>query len=151
MNTGAGGAMVKKYGYARVSAKDQNLDRQLDAFSEYGLHPNMVYTDKASGKDFDRPEYQQLLRVLKAGDVLVIKSIDRLGRNYDEILDEWRRITKDIGAEVVVLDMPLLNTGDRINGVTDALISDIVLQLLSYVAQVEREDRVGKVGVTGLS
>ena len=132
--------MVRQYGYARVSAKDQNLDRQLDAFAEYGLHPNRIYADKASGKDFDRPEYQQLLNILKAGDVLVIKSIDRLGRNYDEILDEWRHLTKVIGAEIVVLDMPLLNTGDRVNGVTGTLISDIVLQLLSYVAQVEREN-----------
>ena len=132
--------MVKTYGYARVSAKDQNLDRQLDALAQQGLCASMIFADKASGKDFERPEYQRMLHTLCAGDVLVIKSIDRLGRNYDEILDEWRRITKDIGAEVVVLDMPLLNTGDRVNGVTGALISDIVLQLLSYVAQVEREN-----------
>ena len=130
----------KEYGYARVSSKDQNLDRQLDALVEFGVEGSMVFCDKASGKDFDRPEYRRLMEVIREGDVVVIKSIDRLGRNYEEILEEWRIITKERKVAIVVLDMPLLDTRERRDGLISVLISDIVLQLLSYVAQVEREN-----------
>lgn len=135
--------MATAYGYARVSSRDQNLNRQLDALSAYGVEPENIFADHASGKDFDRPRYRELLRALRDGDVLVVLSIDRLGRNYSEILEEWRRITKELGVAIVVLDMPLLDTRARGNGapdVTSTLIADIVLQLLSYVAQVEREN-----------
>lgn len=127
----------RTYGYARVSTREQNLDRQLDALHEFGA--DEVFADKASGKDFDRPEWLRMVAALQEGDVLVVKSIDRFGRNYEEIIDQWRAITKERRAEVVVLDMPLLDTRKGREGVTGALISDIVLQLLSYVAQVERE------------
>lgn len=130
----------RMYGYARVSSKDQNLDRQLDAFEAFGVPRDAIFADKASGKDFDRPEYRRLVESLAEGDVVVIKSIDRLGRNYEEILTEWRIITKEQKAAIVVLDMPLLDTRERRDGLTNVLISDIVLQLLSYVAQVEREN-----------
>lgn len=129
----------KTYGYARVSTQEQNLDRQTDALLDWGVVPANIFSDKASGKDFDRAEYRRLVSGLREGDVLVVKSIDRLGRNYEEMLEEWRRITKGAKASVVVLDMPLLDTRKGTGDVTGALISDIVLQLLSYVAQVERE------------
>ncbi|MBP3894823.1 MAG: recombinase family protein [Atopobiaceae bacterium] len=129
----------RTYGYARVSSRDQNLDRQLDAFKTFGLDKSQVFSDKASGKDFKRPQWRRLMRRLHRNDVLVIKSIDRLGRNYDEIIEEWRVITKEKGVHVVVLDMPLLDTRERPDNVTGAFIADLVLQLLSYVAQVERE------------
>ena len=135
--------MATVYGYARVSSRDQNLNRQLDALGAYGVGSENIYADHASGKDFDRPRYRELLRTLGDGDVLVVLSIDRLGRNYSEILEEWRRITKELGVAIVVLDMPLLDTRTRVSGapdVTNTLIADIVLQLLSYVAQVEREN-----------
>jgi len=132
--------MGRTYGYVRVSSKDQNLDRQLDAMKEFGVAPDNVFADKASGRDFERPEYKRLIETLQEGDVLVIKGIDRLGRNYDEVLDEWRRITKELKSAIVVLDMPLLDTREKRDGLTNVLISDIVLQLLSYVAQVEREN-----------
>ena len=128
----------KIYGYVRVSTKEQNLDRQLLAMCEFGVPEKQLYRDKQSGKDFERPAYCRLLKKLKPGDTLVIKSIDRLGRNYDEILKQWRIITKDKGAAVVVLDMPLLDTRQG-RDLTGTLIADIVLQLLSYVAQTERE------------
>lgn len=128
----------KIYGYVRVSTKEQNLDRQLLAMHEFGVPEKQIYRDKQSGKDFERPAYRRLLKKLKPGDTLVIKSIDRLGRNYDEILEQWRIITKDKGAAVVVLDMPLLDTRQG-RDLTGTLITDIVLQLLSYVAQTERE------------
>lgn len=128
------------YGYARVSSKDQNLDRQLDALAKFGVEDDMVFADKASGKDFDRPEYKRLVAGLTEGDAVVVKSIDRLGRNYDEILEEWRSITKERKSAIVVLDMPLLDTREKPDGLTSVLIADIVLQLLSYVAQVEREN-----------
>ncbi len=127
------------YGYARVSTREQNLDRQLDALAAFGVDKRHIYTDKASGKDFDRPAWQRLVGKLKAGDCLAVKSIDRLGRTYDDIIDVWRHLTKHMGCDIVVLDMPLLDTRERGRGATDALISDIVLQLLSYFAQVERE------------
>lgn len=129
---------AKEYAYIRVSSRDQNTDRQMIAMKEYGIVPGSIYMDKQSGKDFERPGYQRLLRKLKVGDTLVIKSIDRLGRNYDEILAQWRLLTKQIQVDIIVLDMPLLNTKQGKN-LTGVVIADIVLQLLSYVAQTERE------------
>ena len=127
-----------EYGYARVSTKEQNEQRQLIALQEFGIHEKQIFVDKQSGKDFERPNYQKLIRKLKPDDTLVIKSIDRLGRNYDEILEQWRVITKEKQAAIVVLDMPLLDTRKN-RDLTGTLIADIVLQLLSYVAQTERE------------
>lgn len=124
------------YGYVRVSTKDQNEDRQIIALREFGV--KKIYLEKQSGKDFNRPHYQMLLRKLKQDDVLVVKSIDRLGRNYEEILEQWRVITKEKKAAIVVLDMPLLDTRQS-RDLVGTLIADIVLQLLSYVAQTERE------------
>lgn len=126
------------FGYVRVSTREQNPDRQIAAMREAGVPESCVVIEKQSGKDFDRPEYQKLVRRLRAGDVLVVKSIDRLGRNYDEILEQWRFLTKEKGADIVVLDMPLLDTRAG-RDLTGTLIADIVLQLLSYVAQTERE------------
>lgn len=128
------------YGYARVSAKDQSLARQLDALRELGLCDSAIFADKASGKDFNRPSYLRLMRKLKPGDVVFVKSIDRLGRNYQEIIEEWRNVTQKKGAHIVVLDMPLLDTRNDNGQITSVFITDIVLQLLSYVAQVEREN-----------
>ncbi len=130
--------MEKMYGYIRVSSREQNEDRQRIAMAEFGITPGMIYFDTQSGKDFERPMYQKLLRRLEAGDVLVVKSIDRLGRNYTEILEQWRIITKEKEADIVVIDMPLLDTRKG-RDLTGVLISDIVLQLLSYVAETERE------------
>lgn len=127
-----------EYGYIRVSTKEQNEQRQLIALSEFGIKESHIFMDKQSGKDFARPNYQKLIRKLKSGDTIVIKSIDRLGRNYEEILEQWRIITKEKQAAVVVLDMPLLDTRQN-RDLTGTLIADIVLQLLSYVAQTERE------------
>ena len=127
-----------EYGYIRVSTKEQNEQRQVLALKEYGISEKQIFIDKQSGKDFVRPNYKRLMRKLKNGDTLVIKSIDRLGRNYDEILEQWRIITKEKQAVIVVLDMPLLNTLQS-RDLTGTLIADIVLQLLSYVAQTERE------------
>ena len=127
------------YGYIRVSSKDQNEERQLIAMLEFGVSRNNIFLDKQSGKDFNRPQYQRLLNRLQAGDLLVIKSIDRLGRNYDEILRQWRVITKEKRAAVVVLDMPLLDTRQG-RDLTGTLIADIVLQLLSYIAETERDN-----------
>ena len=124
------------YGYARVSTREQNEERQLIALRQFGV--DRIFVDKQSGKDFDRPQYQRMLRRIKKDDTLVIKSIDRLGRNYDEILEQWRALTKEKQAAVVVLDMPLLDTRQN-RDLTGVLIADIVLQLLSYVAQTERE------------
>ena len=126
------------YGYIRVSSKDQNEDRQRIAMQEAGVPEQHIFTDKQSGKDFERPGYKRVLRKLKPDDTLVIKSIDRLGRNYEEFLEQWRVITKEKRAAIVVLDMPLLDTRQG-RDLTGTLIADIVLQLLSYVAQTERE------------
>ena len=126
-----------KIGYARVSTVDQNEARQMEALREEGV--DRIYMDKKSGKDFNRPEYQKMIASLRKGDVLVIHSIDRLGRNYEEIIAEWRKITKEIEADIIVQDMPLLNTTQN-KDLTGTLIADIVLQLLSYVAQREREN-----------
>lgn len=128
------------YGYARVSAKDQSLARQLDALQELGLNDDVIFADKASGKDFNRPSYQRLMRKLKPGDVVFVKSIDRLGRNYQEIIEEWRSITQQKGAHIVVLDIPLLDTRNDKGELTSVFITDVVLQLLSYVAQMERDN-----------
>ena len=129
------------YGYARVSSKDQNLNRQIDALSAVGVSGEAVFIDYLSGRTFDRPGYRSLLERLQPGDVLVVKSIDRLGRNYDEILGQWRLLTKQRSVDIVVLDMPLLDTRSTSgHGVTGKLIADIVLELLSYVAHVERDN-----------
>ncbi|WP_322151254.1 recombinase family protein [Paratractidigestivibacter sp.] len=133
------GAAGRVYGYARVSSRGQNLDRQLEALAAFGVAAEDVFADKASGKNFERTGWRQLRSRLSAGDVLAVKSIDRLGRDYDEILEQWRWLTKEAGCAVVVLDMPLLDTREDGRSVTGRFISDIVLQLLSYVAQVERE------------
>ena len=127
-----------EYGYVRVSTKEQNEDRQMVAMREFGVKDSYIILDKQSGKDFERPGYRRLMRRLKAGDTLIIKSIYRLGRNYDEILEQWRLLTKEKQVAIVVLDMPLLDTRQG-RDLTGVLIADIVLQLLSYVAQTERE------------
>ena len=128
------------YGYIRVSTKDQHEDRQMIAMQELGVSEKHIYMDKLSGKDFDRPQYKRLLRRLKGGDTLVVKSIDRLGRDYSEIQNQWRIITKEKKANIVVLDMPLLDTRQKGRDLTGTFIADLVLQILSYVAQVEREN-----------
>lgn len=125
-----------KIGYVRVSTVDQNEARQIEAMKTDGVEK--IYMDKKSGKDFNRPEYQKMISEMRKGDVLVIHSIDRLGRNYDEITEEWRKITKEIGADIIVQDMPLLDTTLN-RDLTGKLIADIVLQVFSYVAQRERE------------
>ena len=128
-----------RYGYVRVSTKEQNIERQLVVLSMENITAERIFIDKASGKDFNRVEYRNLLNVLKSGDELVIKSIDRLGRNYDEILEQWRILTKRKNVNITVLDFPLLNTKNSRDTITAKLISDLVLQILSYVSQVERE------------
>lgn len=127
------------YGYARVSTQVQNEGRQLIALRDFGVLEENIIVEKQSGKDFERPLYQGLIAMLQPRDVLVVQSIDRLGRNYTEILDQWRMITKERKAAIVVLDMPLLDTREG-RDLTGTLIADIVLQLLSYVAQTEREN-----------
>ena len=129
----------KTYGYVRVSTKTQKEDRQLSAMQAFGIPTEYILIEKQSGKDFDRPIYLQLLGQLRPGDVLVVKSIDRLGRNYDEILEQWASLTKEKRVAIVVLDMPLLDTRED-RDLTGTLIADIVLQLLSYVAQTERDN-----------
>ena len=128
----------KNYGYIRVSTKDQNEGRQRIALLEAGVPLKHIILDKQSGKDFNRPGYRRLCKKIKPGDVLFIKSIDRLCRNYNEILEQWRYLNREKGISIVVLDMPLLDTR-RGKDLTGELISEIVLQLLSYVAQTERE------------
>lgn len=129
----------KNYGYVRVSSRDQNEDRQLIALAGAGIYTEDIFLDKLSGKDFNRPAYKCMLKRLKPGDLLVVKSIDRLGRDYKEILEQWRIITKEKKTDIRVLDMPLLDTAIH-RDLTGTLITDIVLQLLSYVAQSEREN-----------
>ena len=131
--------MCTTYGYIRVSSKDQNENRQTIALKDFGITDNNIYIDKQSGKDFDRPQYKKLIRKLKLDDILVIKSIDRLGRNFFEILEQWKIITVNKKAAIVILDMPILDTRKQKNDLTSQLISSLVLQLLSYVAQVERD------------
>lgn len=128
---------IKIFGYCRVSTNEQKEDRQLQAMLDLGINERDVFIDKCSGKDFVRPQYQALKLQLREGDVLVIKSIDRLGRNYKQICDEWREITRDIKANIKVIDMPVLDT-TKTDGLISEVISDIVLQLLSYVAEQER-------------
>lgn len=129
---------MEKYGYIRVSSKDQNPERQFLAMQEQQIEKNKIYMDQISGQSFLRPEYGKLLKRLKKGDVIIIKSIDRLGRNYSEILEQWRKITKEIGADIQVIDMPLLNTSSSPEDLTGVFISDLVLQILAYVAETER-------------
>ncbi|WP_312430228.1 recombinase family protein [Lacrimispora sp.] len=131
--------MKNFYGYMRVSSLEQNTERQKVELLRWGIIDKNIYCDKLSGKDFNRPQYQKLKRKLKEGDVLVVKSIDRLGRNYDDIQEEWREIVKARKADIVILDMPILDTRTN-KDLIGTLISDIVLQLLSYVAQAEREN-----------
>ena len=128
-----------EYGYVRVSAIDQNIARQMLEMKSLNIHKKRIYVDKQSGKDFNRPRYKDLLKVLKKGDLLYIKSIDRLGRNYKEIIDQWRLLTKEMEVDVVVIDMPMLDTrvGKDLMG---TFIADLVLQVLSFVAQNEREN-----------
>ncbi len=128
-----------EYGYIRVSSKEQNIDRQMAALLKEGLEKKHIFIDKQSGKDFDRPSYKRLLKKLKKEDVLIIKSIDRLGRNYAEILEQWHVITKVKQADIYVIDFPLLDTRKKNNDLTGTFIADLVLQILSYVAQTERE------------
>ena len=131
--------MAQTYGYVRVSTREQNEDRQLVAMKEFGIKEENVFLDKQSGKDFNRPAYLRMLKKLKPDDTLVVKSIDRLGRDYDEILEQWRIITKERQAAVVVIDIPLLDTRQKDRDLTGTFIADLVLQILSYVAQTERE------------
>lgn len=130
---------MEVFGYVRVSATDQNEDRQMLALRDNGVDEKHIYMDKQSGKDFDRPQYKKLLRKMKQGDLLYILSIDRLGRNYEEIQNQWRLLTKEKGIDICVLDMPLLDTrqGKDLMG---TFIADLVLQILSFVAQSEREN-----------
>ena len=131
--------MAQLYGYVRVSTREQNEERQLVAMRDFGITNGNIFADKQSGKDFNRPAYRLLLNKLKPSDTLVIKSIDRLGRDYDEILKQWRLITKERQAAIVVLDIPLLDTRQKERDLTGTFIADLVLQILSYVAQQERE------------
>ena len=127
------------YGYIRVSSKDQNILRQIKAMEEWGVEKKYTYIDKQTGKDFERPAYQKMLKKLKRGDVIVVQSIDRLGRNYNDILEQWSIITKKKFVDIVVIDMPLLDTRQKKNDLTGRFVADLVLQILSYVAQTERE------------
>lgn len=131
---------TEMYGYVRVSSKDQCEARQVLALREFKVPERNIYMDKMSGKDFNRPQYRRMVRKLKAGDVLVVKSIDRLGRNYEEILEQWRMLTKKKEVDVVVLDMPLLDTRMSGGNLTGVFVADLVLQILSYVAQTERKN-----------
>ena len=130
---------MNTYGYARVSAKDQNEERQLIALVDAGVGKSNIYMDKRSGKDFNRPQYKRLIKKLRAGDLLYILSIDRLGRNYEEIQNQWRVLTKEIGVDICVIDMPLLDTRNG-KDLMGTFIADLVLQILSFVAQSEREN-----------
>lgn len=129
---------MSTYGYIRVSSKDQNPDRQYEAMANSGVNKANIFVDKVSGKNFERPQYKKMMRKLRKGDEVIILSIDRLGRNYDEILDQWRIITKEKAAHIAVIDMPLLNTKSERNGLTGIFIADLVLQILAYVAETER-------------
>ena len=131
--------MSKTYGYIRVSSTDQNEDRQMLALLELGIPIECILIDKQSGKDFDRPAYQRMIRRLRAGDLLYVLSIDRLGRNYEEIQNQWHLLTKEIGVDICVIDMPLLDTRNG-KDLMGTFIADLVLQILSFVAQNEREN-----------
>lgn len=131
--------LINTYGYIRVSSTDQNEDRQLLAMQDKQVPQKNIFIDKQSGKDFDRPQYKKLVKKLKAGDLLYILSIDRLGRNYEEIQKQWRILTKEIGIDICVIDMPLLDTRNG-KDLMGTFIADLVLQILSFVAQNEREN-----------
>lgn len=128
------------YGYVRVSTREQNIDRQLRALLDIGIDKNNIFIDKASGKNFNRKNFLKLLKLLKKNDVLFLKSLDRLGRNYEEIISVWNLLTKEIEIDIVIMDFPLLDTRNKIDNLTGKFIADIVLQVLSYVAQIEREN-----------
>ena len=128
------------YGYARVSSKDQNLDRQLDQLKAIGIEPRNIFCDKASGKNFNRPSWDILINQLLKGDLLVVVSLDRMGRNYTEIKEQWQHITHDIGADIKVLDMPMLDTTKTNDSLDRRFIADLVLQILSYTAEKERKN-----------
>lgn len=128
------------YGYARVSSKDQNLDRQLDQLKAIGIEPRLIFCDKASGKNFNRPSWDSLIDQLQKGDLLVVVSLDRMGRNYTEIKEQWQHITHDIGADIKVLDMPMLDTTKTNDSLDRRFIADLVLQILSYTAEKERKN-----------
>lgn len=130
---------MEQYAYIRVSTKEQNIDRQIMALKPYQIPKKNIYCDYQSGKDFKRPSYQKLMKKLKKGDLLIIKSIDRLGRNYNEILVQWQYITKELKADILVLDMELLDTRKKTGTLTGTLIADLVLEIFAYVAQTERE------------
>ena len=127
------------YGYVRVSIREQNVERQLIALEKAGIHKKKIFIDRQSGKDFERPAYQKMMKKLRKGDIVVTKSIDRLGRNYEEIKEQWRIITKEIGADIMIQDMPLLDT-TKSRDLLGNFISDVVLQLLSFVAENERNN-----------
>lgn len=131
---------MNKYGYIRVSSRDQNIARQVEAMLDIGIRKQDMYVDKQSGKDFDRGEYKRLVKKLKAGDELYVKSIDRLGRDYEEIIEQWRYLTKTKDIDIIVLDLDLLDTRKEINGITSKFIADLTLQILSYVAHIERDN-----------
>ncbi len=131
--------MSNVYGYVRISSLDQNEDRQLDAMDECAVPTDNVFVDKMSGKDFRRPQYQKMVQVLRSGDLLFILSIDRLGRDYEEVQNQWRILTKKIGVDICVIDMPLLDTRNG-KDLMGTFIADLVLQILSFVAQNEREN-----------
>ncbi len=135
---------MKIYGYARVSSHDQNLQRQMDAFKEFGIDEKNIFYDKKSGKNFERKNYQRLIRKLKNGDLVVVKSIDRLGRNYSAIIREWKKITDKLKANIFVMDMPLLDTRMADGSLTNRLVSDLVLQILSFVAENERRNIIDR-------
>ena len=127
------------YAYVRVSTKEQNIDRQLMALEPYGIRKNNIYCDYQSGKDFNRPQYKRLIKKLRPSNLLIIKSIDRLGRNHNDILVQWQAITKEIGADILVIDMGLLDMRNKNGNLTGTLIVDLVLQVMAYFAQTERE------------
>ena len=134
-------ADTRIHGYARVSSKEQNEARQINELKTFGISDRDIYIDKVSGKDFvDRPKYEQMLNAIRKGDLVVILSIDRLGRNYTEVQEQWRYITNELGADIKVLDMPLLDTRKNENTIDSRFVSDLVLQILSYVAAKEREN-----------
>ena len=131
---------IRIHGYARVSTKEQNEARQINALKEFGIAERDIYVDKISGKSFDRPEYRRLLNVIREGDLVVVLSLDRLGRNYTEVQEQWRYITGELHADIKVLDMPLLDTRANKDTIDSRFVSDLVLQILSYVAAKEREN-----------
>lgn len=131
---------MSEYGYIRVSSKDQNTDRQYEAMLDSGLKPENLFIDKESGKDFNRTNYKKMVKKLKSNDVVFVKAIDRLGRNYDEIIEQWSMLTRKLDIDIVVIDCPILDTRVKANGLTGKVITDIFLQLMSYVAQIERDN-----------